>query len=179
MFTCGAPWLSGSCRSYPHTQLHISSDPISNRFPHRHYQELTPTITAHQHEPAPPSPHFHLVASTRNISSSFFTLESPLLFSRHTSIQPVKIVPRTHQWQHDSSDHTPNPYSANSFWKHTPQKTSEVKRRILQELQTSFKSKAMRNLSSHELSPIETEVLALGDNFVPTTPASTHHTTQS
>ena len=44
--------------------------------------------------------------------------------------------------------------------------------RILQELQTSFRNKAIRNLSSQQLSPIETEVLALGLNFVLTPLAS-------
>ena len=53
-----------------------------------------------------------------------------------------------------------------------------TKRRILQELQTNFKNKAIRNLSSHHLSQIETEVLALGLNFVPTPPAPTHHLVQ-
>ena len=53
-----------------------------------------------------------------------------------------------------------------------------TKRRILQELQTNFKNKAIRNLSFHHLSLIETEVLARGLNLVPTPPASTHHLVQ-
>ena len=53
-----------------------------------------------------------------------------------------------------------------------------TKRWIGQELQTNFKSKAIRNLSSHHLSRIETEVLALGLNFVPTPPASIQHLVQ-
>ena len=60
------------------------------------------------------------------------------------------------------------PYSKPSF-------KNRHKRRILQELQMSFQNKAIRNLSSHQLSPIETEVLTLGLNFVPTPLASTHH----
>ena len=35
-----APWQSSSCSSYPHTQLPFRSESISNRFPHRHHQEL-------------------------------------------------------------------------------------------------------------------------------------------
>ena len=50
-----------------------------------------------------------------------------------------------------------------------------TKGQILQELQTSFKNKAMRNRSSHHLSSIETEVLTLGLNFIPTPVASKHH----
>ena len=46
---------------------------------------------------------------------------------------------------------------------------------IPQELQTSFKNKAIINLSAHQLYLTETEVLALGLNFVPTPQASTHH----
>ena len=46
---------------------------------------------------------------------------------------------------------------------------------IIQELQTSLKNKAIKSLSSHQLSAIETKVLPLGHNFVPTHPASTHH----
>ena len=49
-----------------------------------------PVTTVHQQEPTPPSPHFHLVTSNRKIGSTCFTPESPLLFSRHTSIQPIK-----------------------------------------------------------------------------------------
>ena len=53
-----------------------------------------------------------------------------------------------------------------------------TKRRILQELQSNFKRKAIRNLSSYQLSPNEIEVLALGLNFVPTPSDSTHHLVQ-
>ena len=42
-----------------------------------------------------------------------------------------------------------------------------TKRWILQELQTSFKNKAIRNLSTHQLSLIKIEVLHLGLNFAP------------
>ena len=61
---------------------------------------------------------------------------------------------------------------------HTTKIFRSTKRRIFQELQTNFKNKAIRNLSSHHLSRIKTEVLALGLNFVPTPPASTHHLIQ-
>ena len=72
------------------------------------------------------------------------------------------------------------PYSKPSFKKlfpetHTMIKFRNTKCQILQELQTSFKNKAITNLSSHQLSPTEIEVLNLGLNFVPTLPASTHH----
>ena len=53
-----------------------------------------------------------------------------------------------------------------------------TRRRILQELQANFKRKAIRNLSSYQLSPNESEVLALGLNFVLTPSASTHHLIQ-
>ena len=50
--------------------------------------------------------------------------------------------------------------------------------RILQELQSNFQRKAIRNLSSYQLSPVESKVIALGLNFVPTPSASTHHLIQ-
>ena len=53
-----------------------------------------------------------------------------------------------------------------------------TKRRILQELQSNFEKKAIRNLSSYQLSPNESEVLALGLKFVPTPSASTCHLIQ-
>ena len=73
------------------------------------------------------------------------------------------------------------PYAKSSFKKlfleiRTTKNFRSTKRRILQKLQTNFKNKAIRNLSSHHLSRIETEVLGL--NFVPTPPASTHHLVQ-
>ena len=43
---------------------------------------------------------------------------------------------------------------------HTTKKIRSIKYWIFQELQTSFKNKAIRNLSSHQLLPTETEVLA-------------------
>ena len=49
---------------------------------------------------------------------------------------------------------------------------------ILQELQSNFQRKAIRNLSSYQLSLIESKVIALGLNFVPTPSASTHHLIQ-
>ena len=38
----GAPWPSCPCPSHLHTQLCFPSEPIFNRFPQRHYQELPP-----------------------------------------------------------------------------------------------------------------------------------------
>ena len=72
------------------------------------------------------------------------------------------------------------PYSKPSFKKlfpetYTMRNFRNAKHRILQELQMSFKNKAIWNPSSHQLSPIETEVLALDLNFVPTPPPSTPH----
>ena len=49
---------------------------------------------------------------------------------------------------------------------------------ILQELQSNFQRKAIRNLSSYQLSLIESKVIALGLNFVSTPSASTHHLIQ-
>ena len=90
-------------------------------------------------------------------------------------MRPVKVAPRTQQWQHHSRNHTPNPYLGNFPKRHTTRNFKSTTCWILQELQTSFKNIAVRNLSSHQLSPIETEILALGLNFVPTSPASTHY----
>ena len=75
---------------------------------------------------------------------------------------------------------TKRPYSEPSFKKLFPEICTtrnfrKTKHWILQEFQTSFKSKAIRNLSSHQLSPIKTEVLKLGVHFIPTPPTSTHH----
>ena len=72
------------------------------------------------------------------------------------------------------------PYSIPSFKKLFPQTRTRRNVRntkcwILQELQTIFKNKAIRNLSSHHQSPIETAVLVLGLTFVPATPASILH----
>ena len=72
------------------------------------------------------------------------------------------------------------PYFKPSFKKLFPETSTmrnfrNTKRRILRELQASFKNKAIRNLSSHLLSPIESEVRTFGLNFVPTPSASTHH----
>ena len=50
--------------------------------------------------------------------------------------------------------------------------------RILQELQSNFQRKAIRNLSSYQLSPIESKVIGLGLNFVPIPSASIHHLIQ-
>ena len=43
MFPWGDPCLSSSCPSYLHTQLHFTREPISNRFPHRCYQQILPS----------------------------------------------------------------------------------------------------------------------------------------
>ena len=72
------------------------------------------------------------------------------------------------------------PYSIPSFKKlfsqtRTTRNFRNTKHQILQGLQTNFRNKAIRNLSSHQLSPTETKVLALSLNFVPTLPASTPH----
>ena len=58
---------------------------------------------------------------------------------------------------------------------HNEKLQKHTKHRILQELQPNFGNKAIRNLSSHQLSLTELEVLALGLNFVATPPASTHY----
>ena len=67
-----------------------------------------PAPTVHQQEPKIPTPHLHLVASVKQIPSTCITPESRLLFSKHTSMQPVKMGPRNQQWQHNPSTHTPN-----------------------------------------------------------------------
>ena len=75
------------------------------------------------------------------------------------------------------------PYSRPLFKKLFPEiRTTKnfrrTKCRIIQELQLTFQVKAIRNLSSYELSPNESEVLLLGLNFVLTPSASTHHLIQ-
>ena len=49
---------------------------------------------------------------------------------------------------------------------------------ILQELQSNFERKAIRNLSSYQLSPNKSEVFVLGINFVPTPLTSARHLIQ-
>ena len=75
------------------------------------------------------------------------------------------------------------PYSRPLFKKLFPEiRTTKnyrsTKCRNIQELQLTFQAKAIRNLSSYELSPNESEVLLLGLNFVLTPSASTHHLIQ-
>ena len=72
------------------------------------------------------------------------------------------------------------PYSKPLFKKFflqtcTMRNFGNTKRWILEELQTSFKNKAIINLSAHQISLTETEGLTLGLNFVPTPQVSTHH----
>ena len=67
-----APWPSRSCPSCLHTELFPSEPSLSN---------YHPTTTVRQQGPALLSPKFHLVASTRQKTSFYFTPESPLLFS--------------------------------------------------------------------------------------------------
>ena len=74
----GTLWLLSYSPSCLHTRLRFPSEPNPCRFPHRHYQELTPNRNS------PPTTHstvplFHLGASTRQIPSTCFTPESPLL----------------------------------------------------------------------------------------------------
>ena len=75
------------------------------------------------------------------------------------------------------------PYSRPSFKTlfleiRTTKNFRSTKRRNFQELQSNFKRKAIRNLSSYQLSPNKSEVLALGLNFVSTPSASTYHLIQ-
>ena len=57
-------------------------------------------------------------------------------------------------------------------WNTHQKKFTSTKCRIVHELQTKFRNKAIKNLSSYQLSRTETEVLALALKFVPTPPAS-------
>ena len=75
------------------------------------------------------------------------------------------------------------PYTRPSFKKLFPEiRTTKnfrsIKRRILPERQSNFFGKAIRNLSSYQLSPNEIGALALGLNFVLTPSRSTHHLIQ-
>ena len=95
--------------------------------------------------------------------------------SRHSSTKTVKMALRSWQGHHNPSGHTPHSHLKNSCHTQTTKNFRNTKHRILQELQTNFRNKAIRNISSHQLSPIETEVLGLGLNFVPTPLAFRHH----
>ena len=68
----GAPCL--------HTQIRFPVSPAPTDFHTGTTKNYHPTTTAEQQELAPPSPHFHLVASTRQMVSTCFTPESTLLF---------------------------------------------------------------------------------------------------
>ena len=75
------------------------------------------------------------------------------------------------------------PYCKPSFKKlfaeiRTTKNFRSTKHRILQELQSNFQNKAIRNLSSYQLSSIKSEVLSLSLNFVPTPSVSIHHLIQ-
>ena len=110
-----------------------------------------------------------------------------------SSLEPSKPPPKDKQDFWEASSHVfflfwfqrlKWPYSQPLFRKlflktYTTKHFRSIKRQIFQQLHTSFKNNALRNLSSHQLLPIETEILALGLNFVPTPPASTHYPTQS
>ena len=76
-----------------------------------------------------------------SITSTSFTPQPPFPFlSRHALIQPIKTCPSTQQCKHDSSYHTPSPHSGYF---------TSAKRRIPQELQTSFKNKHISLLTNH------------------------------
>ena len=108
--------------------------------------------------PVPTSPR-HLPSSFLDIHQCYRKDEA----NKQTMVAPIK-----------------QPYSRLSFKKLFPEiRTTKnfrsIKRRILPELQSNFVGKAIRNLSSYQLSPNEIEVLALGLNFVLTPSRSTHH----
>ena len=88
------PWGLPGCQDSALT-IHTrdSASPVSRSPTDFHTgtsKKYYPTTTVHQQEPARPFPHFRLVTSTRQIHSTCFSPESPIFFSRHTSIQPVK-----------------------------------------------------------------------------------------
>ena len=116
-----------------------------------------------------PRVRYPVTASPQNLPSFF---PAHMNTTRKNSFKNSGMVARRKQ-----------PYSQPLFRKfflgtYTTKTCRSTKCQILQELKTSFKSKATRNLSSHQLSPIETKVLALSINFVPITPSSTHYQTQ-
>ena len=76
----GAPWPSSSCPSCLHAQFCFLVTPGSSEFHTGTTKKYHPTTTVQQQEPTPPSPHFHLIASTSQIISTCFTPESPFLF---------------------------------------------------------------------------------------------------
>ena len=74
-----ALWPSSSYPCCLHTWLCFPSEPNPTDFHTGTTKNQHSTTTVHQ-QLAPPSPHFPLVASTRQIPSTYFTLESLLLF---------------------------------------------------------------------------------------------------
>ena len=75
-----ASWLSSSCPSCLHTRFHFLVSPAPTDLHTGTTKNYHPTTTVQQQEPVPPSPHFHLVATTRQIISTCLTPEPPLLF---------------------------------------------------------------------------------------------------
>ena len=82
------PW-GLSCHQVPALATHApgSAQPVSPSQTDFHTgttKKYHPATTVHQQQPVPPSPHFHLFASTRQICSTWFTPES--------SLQPIKLL---------------------------------------------------------------------------------------
>ena len=103
-----------SCVSYPHTWL------------------------------TPLSPQFRLVASTIQLHSTCFTPESPLLFSRHTSIPTIK-------WLHGISSRTPPPHSPThvSLVSATPTWLISIKANYLKHIYKCLKTVLNSNSNFH------------------------------
>ena len=109
-----------------------------------------------------------VVSTKQTVNTCFFAKYSLLLFYAYIDKNCKDVFEKLTRIEQPK-----RPYSIASFKKllpqvHTTRNFRKTKRWILQELQTKFRNKAIRNHSSHQLSPIETEVLALGLNFVPT-----------
>lgn len=68
-----APWPPGSCPSYPYTRICFPNEPICNKFLHRQYHELPPSLNCPPSKPAPLLPHFHLqLISPQPHTGAFF-----------------------------------------------------------------------------------------------------------
>ena len=129
-----AHWSSSFCLSYPNTWLCSPSGPISNRFPHRHYQQLKQS-------------------TNKNLLHCLFTFTSLLPLGRYPApISPHNLplsfltyINTTHKDGSKNSamvewlkQPTWNPHSGNSSWKHAPQK--------LQKCQASDNPRAINGL---------------------------------
>ena len=171
----GAPWSWSSYLSYPHTQLHFTSKPIFNRFLHRHYEQL-------------PLWHNSLPKRTRptvpTLSPCCFHLaETQHLLHPRTSSPPFFLGIHQYNlwtWIQELSNGSMNQVTTlQALTQQTlPANTHHEKLQKCQDSDPWRVTNKLKNLLSHQLSPIQTEVFALDLSFVLTPPVSIHHPNQ-